>query len=89
VVLDIRDVMAGLCVCVGAVAYVREDARGRDETMVDSSTAAGAADGTGTTGVLKRMARERFENSMLVVFVCCVCGVSTSVWCRAVVLSVD
>jgi hypothetical protein len=57
-------------VWVGAVAYVREEARGRDETMVDSSTAAGAADGTGTTGVLKRMARERFENSMVVVFVC-------------------
>jgi hypothetical protein len=68
-VLDIREVMAGLCVCTGAVAYVREEARGRDETMVDSSTAAGAAEGTGTTGVLKRMTRERFENSM-VVFVC-------------------
>lgn len=45
--------------------------------MVDSSTAAGWAETTGTMGVLKRMEMERFEKSIayggLVVW--CVCDV--------------
>lgn len=64
--LDIRDSIAGRADS-GAVEYVRETARGRDElTMVDSSTETGCADETaGTTGVLNRIARDRREKSML------------------------
>lgn len=63
-----RDFIAGRA-DAGAVAYVRDAARGRDEVMVVSSTAAGWVETAGTTGVLKRMAMDRFEKS--IVEVCC------------------
>jgi hypothetical protein len=65
-VLDMRDFIAGRA-ATGAVEYVRDAARGREEAMVVSSTAAGWVETTGTTGVLNRMAMDRLEKSIVVV----------------------
>lgn len=66
IVLDMRDFIAGRA-ATGAVEYVRDAARGREEAMVVSSTAAGCVETTGTTGVLNRMAMDRLEKSIVVV----------------------
>lgn len=65
------------------MAYVRDAARGRVEVMVVNSTAAGWVETAGTTGVLKRMAMDRLEKSIVVVFVilwCWLCMNEVVLW---------